>query len=194
MGQRRLCSGLVKSWAMSHGSCAVMRCWHKESPDFRATNAVSHFGVLHVLPHQTVRRAPPPADSWKTPATAPPRASACLPPSAVSKTSEASGKLDTLLRSGARFSETAVLMSSLEDGTLETLAMALCGAPKSSAHCGSGPVALRLVEHLAAGRSFGFSLERAVFATVLHRLVVSGSDRACDAWLDAYQMPGAPGI
>jgi hypothetical protein len=33
---------------------------------------------------------------------------------------EADGKLDALLRSGARFSETALLISSLQAGTLET--------------------------------------------------------------------------
>ena len=49
-------------------------------------------------------------------------------------------------------------------------------------------VAAVTIERLAAGRNFGFSLERAVFASVLHRLVVSGSDRACSAWLDAYDI------
>jgi hypothetical protein len=51
-----------------------------------------------------------------------------------------------------------------------------------------------VIEQFAAGRGFGFSLERAVFASVLHRLVVSGSDRACDAGLDAYQVPGAEAL
>ena len=36
-----------------------------------------------------------------------------------------------------------------------------------------------MIERLAAGRGFGLSLERAVFASVLHRLVVSGSDPDC---------------
>ena len=47
-----------------------------------------------------------------------------------------------------------------------------------------------MIEQLAAGRGFGFSLERAVFASVLHRLVASGSDRACEKWLDAYHIDG----
>ena len=51
-----------------------------------------------------------------------------------------------------------------------------------------------MIEHLAAGRGFGFSLERAVFASVLHRLVVSGSDRACKRWLDAYHVEGADAL
>jgi hypothetical protein len=48
-----------------------------------------------------------------------------------------------------------------------------------------------VIEHLAAGRGFGFLLEPAVFATVLHRLIAFGSDRACDVWLDTYDIPGA---
>src|SRR5215470_3870390 len=88
---------------------------------------------------------------------------------------EADGKLDALLRSGARFSDTALLISSLQAGTLET-------------------GACRVIEQLAAGRGFGFPLERAVFASVLHRLVVSGSDRACEKWLDAYHIDGADGL
>jgi hypothetical protein len=107
---------------------------------------------------------------------------------------EASGKLDTLLRSGARFSETAVLISSLQDGTLETSATARIGAPLIFGRLWEKTGCAAVIEHLAAGRSFGFSLERAVFATVLHRLMVSGSDRACDAWLDAYQLPGADAL
>src|SRR3954454_22445907 len=51
-----------------------------------------------------------------------------------------------------------------------------------------------VIQHLAAERGFGFSRERAVFASVLHRLIVSGSDRACDAWLDAYHVPGADAL
>ena len=107
---------------------------------------------------------------------------------------EASGKLDALLRSGARFSETAMLISSLQDGTLETSATARIGAPLIFGRLWERTGCAAVIEHLAAGRSFGFSLERAVFATVLHRLVVSGSDRACDAWLDAYQIPGADAL
>jgi Transposase DDE domain len=51
-----------------------------------------------------------------------------------------------------------------------------------------------VIEQLAKGRDFGFSIERAVFASVLHRLVVSGSDRACEKWLDAYHVDGADGL
>ncbi len=107
---------------------------------------------------------------------------------------EADGRLDNLLRSGARFSETAMLLSSLQAGTLETGASERIGAPMIFARLWEHTGCRAVIERLAAERNFGFPLERAVFASVLHRLVVSGSDRACDKWLDAYHVPGAAGL
>jgi hypothetical protein len=52
----------------------------------------------------------------------------------------------------------------------------------------------KIIEQFAKGRGFGFSIERAVFASVLHRLTVSGSDRACERWLDAYYIDGTDGL
>jgi hypothetical protein len=37
---------------------------------------------------------------------------------------------------------------------------------------------------LLGGRRFEFPVERAIFLTELHRLLVSGSDRACEYWRD----------
>jgi len=103
---------------------------------------------------------------------------------------ETAGKLDALLQSGARFSETALLISSLHDGTLETSETARIGAPLIFGRLWQQTGCAAMIERFAVGRGFGFSLERAVFASVLHRLVVSGSDRACNAWLDAYHIEG----
>jgi Transposase DDE domain len=107
---------------------------------------------------------------------------------------EAAGKLDALLRSGARLSETALLISSLQAGTLDASTTARIGAPMIFERLWQQTGCAAVIERLAAGRGFGFSLERAVFATVLHRLVASGSDRGCDAWLDAYDIPGADAL
>src|SRR3954464_10270149 len=107
---------------------------------------------------------------------------------------EASGKLDALLRSGARLSETALLISSHQAGTLEASTTARIGAPMIFGRLWEQTGCAAVIEHLAAGRGFGFSLERAVFASVLHRLMASGSDRACEAWLDAYHVPGADAL
>src|SRR5271166_6316732 len=47
-----------------------------------------------------------------------------------------------------------------------------------------------LRRHLA-GRRFGFDVERAVYLTVVHRLMVSGSDRHASTWQQTLDIPGA---
>jgi len=47
---------------------------------------------------------------------------------------------------------------------------------------------------LLKARGFEFAVERAVFVSVLHRLFVSGSDRACEKWLADYKIPGLEGL
>jgi Transposase DDE domain len=47
---------------------------------------------------------------------------------------------------------------------------------------------------LLADRGFEFAVERAVFASVLHRLFVSGSDRSCDKWMADYRIEGIDGL
>ncbi|MDO9712955.1 hypothetical protein Q7A36_31795 [Paracraurococcus sp. LOR1-02] len=51
-----------------------------------------------------------------------------------------------------------------------------------------------VIQDLPAGRGFEFSVERTIFATVLHRLFVSGSDRACDRWIEDHLIPGTDGL
>ena len=50
------------------------------------------------------------------------------------------------------------------------------------------------IEAQARDRRFGFALERAVFLTVLHRLMVPGADRAADKWRADYALEGAGGL
>src|SRR6202011_4818130 len=51
-----------------------------------------------------------------------------------------------------------------------------------------------VIAELASKRKHGFALERAVFLTVLHRLFVSGSDRAADRWREDYAVAGVEGL
>ena len=44
------------------------------------------------------------------------------------------------------------------------------------------------------GRRFGFDVERAVFASVLHRIMVSGSDRQACRWMRDQAIPGTAGL
>jgi hypothetical protein len=56
----------------------------------------------------------------------------------------------------------------------------------------TGPRAV--LEELLESRRFEFAVERAVFVSVLHRIMVSGSDRACESWMADYDIPGAVGL
>ena len=51
-----------------------------------------------------------------------------------------------------------------------------------------------VLAELAGKRKHGFELERVVFLTVLHRLFVSGSDRAADRWREDYAIVGVEGL
>jgi hypothetical protein len=104
---------------------------------------------------------------------------------------EAAGKLDALLRSGARLCESAMLVSSLRDGTLDAASTRRIGAPLVFGRLWEESGCRAVIEGLIGSRAFGFPVERAIFATVLHRLMVSGSDRACERWLEAYRIDGA---
>ena len=107
---------------------------------------------------------------------------------------EASGKLDVLLRSGARLCETAMLVSSLRQGTLDAVSTRRIGAPLVFGRLWQETGCRAVIEGLIGRRGFEFPVERAIFATVLHRLMVSGSDRACERWLEAYRIEGADGL
>ena len=47
---------------------------------------------------------------------------------------------------------------------------------------------------LLADRRFGCDVERAIYLTVLHRLMVSGSDRHASEWRHGLRVPGAEGL
>jgi len=101
-----------------------------------------------------------------------------------------SGELDRLLRSGARFTESGMLLSAVEKGETTTIDTKRIGPPLlferlwRESFCGS------VIEGLLADRKFEFPVERAVFLTVLHRIMDPGSDRAAEKWRAAYAIEG----
>src|SRR6266446_2196757 len=92
---------------------------------------------------------------------------------------EAGGDLDRLARSAARLSQRSMILSLIEDGSIPDLTCRRIGAPLLLERLWQESGCRAVVEKLLAGRRFEFAVERAVFLTVLHRLMVSGSDRAC---------------
>src|SRR5436853_3245426 len=103
----------------------------------------------------------------------------------------ANGGLAALLASGARFCEQVLLLSALDDDQrAPQLGLRRIGAPMAFGRLWDELGCRTVLETLLAGRGFGFAVERAVFTTVLHRLMVSGSDRACEKWMADYDIPG----
>ena len=106
----------------------------------------------------------------------------------------ASGALERLATSVARYAERALVLSQLEAGNPDGLACKRIGAPLLFGRLWEETGCRAVVEDLLSGRSFEFPVERAIFATVLHRIMVSGSDRACETWLTDYDIPGTDGL
>src|SRR5215204_2797928 len=106
----------------------------------------------------------------------------------------ASGALERLASSVARYAERAVVLSQIEAGNPAGLACKRIGAPLLFGRLWEETGCRAVVEDLLSGRGFEFAVERAVFATVLHRIMVSGSDRACEKWLADYDIPGVDGL
>jgi Transposase DDE domain len=107
----------------------------------------------------------------------------------------ASGALASLLASGARFCDHVMLLSTLQadlDGP-RMLATHI-GPPLLFGRLWEETGCKAVVEALLADRGFEFSVERAVFATVLHRIMISGADRACEKWMEDYDIPGVDGL
>lgn len=51
-----------------------------------------------------------------------------------------------------------------------------------------------IFKELLTDRKYEFDVELAVFITVLHRLLVSGSDRACEKWMTSYRIGGSEAL
>jgi hypothetical protein len=106
----------------------------------------------------------------------------------------ASGELERLAMSVGRYAERAIVLSQLEAGNPERLTCKRIGPPLLFGRLWEETGCHAVIADLLAGRSFEFSVERAVFATVLHRIMVSGADRACEKWMADYDIPGIEGL
>jgi hypothetical protein len=105
---------------------------------------------------------------------------------------ERSGDLDRLVRSATRLAQRSMILSLLEEGGgTENLACRRIGPPLLFERLWRDTSCGDVLNELLIGRGFGFAVERAIFLTVLHRLMISGSDRACAHWRDDYRIPGS---
>lgn len=104
----------------------------------------------------------------------------------------AKGNVEALVRSLSRFSEKVLMVLSNKSDV-----------KASGKKIGPALIFERLwkelgikkvIKDLLAHRKFEFDVERAIFLTVLHRLFVSGSDRACEKWRREHIIHGVADI
>lgn len=101
-------------------------------------------------------------------------------------------QVDQLLRSLAKYSERALLL--------------LAGASDPQAEVKKiGPVLIferlwdrsgigEIIRELLKARRYRFDVERAIFVTVLHRMMNPGSDRQAERWMHGYRIKGAENL
>ena len=106
----------------------------------------------------------------------------------------ASGQLERLLRSGARFAEKAMVLGAVQNDAALSVAVRRIGPGLVFERLWEETGCRAVIAALAGARKHGFALERAVFMTVLHRLMGGGSDRAAERWREDYRIAGSEGL
>ena len=100
------------------------------------------------------------------------------------------GQLEGLLRSGAKLSQAAMVLTAQQKGELPVIATKRIGPELIFQRLWSELKIPQVLTALLAPRRYEFPIERALFLTAMHRLLHSGSDRSCLVWKEDYHLPG----
>src|SRR6516162_2040675 len=100
------------------------------------------------------------------------------------------GAVDSLLCSGARFADKLLVLTAHQRGELTAVRTLRLGAVLIFERLWRETGCAAVLEQLLGQRRFEFAVERALFLTVLHRLLAPGSDRAADKWKHDYYLLG----
>jgi hypothetical protein len=107
---------------------------------------------------------------------------------------EASGLIDGLIASAARYSRRSIVLSSFYRGELPALHRLSIGPDLVFGWLCTEAGCRDVLKSLLTDRRFAFDVERAIYLTVLHRLMISGSDRHASDWRCGLRVPGADGL
>ena len=107
---------------------------------------------------------------------------------------ENSDVLDGLIASAARHSRRSIVLSRFYRGELAELRRRSIGANLVFGRLWEEIGCRAVLRRHLADRQFGFDAERAIDLTVLHRLMVSGSDRHASTWRETVEVPGADAL
>jgi transposase len=100
------------------------------------------------------------------------------------------GQVDALLTSGSRFAEKLLVLSAHQQQQVPVIQTRRWGAALVFEKLWRETGCQAVITELLRGRRFEFPVERAVFLTVLHRLLETGSDRAAERWKIDYVLDG----
>jgi hypothetical protein len=103
---------------------------------------------------------------------------------------DAAGTLDSLIASAARHSRRSIVLSNFYRGELAPLRRSSIGPGLMFGRLWQETGCREVLKGLLAERRFGFDVERAIYLTVVHRLMVSGSDRHASRWQRGFRLPG----
>jgi len=100
--------------------------------------------------------------------------------------------LEGLLASLGKFTRHAAVLADHRSGKTEVLSTASIGPGLAFDRLWEQLGLPEVLEERLAGRKFEFAVERAIFLTVLHRLMAGGprSDRAAEKWREDYRISG----
>lgn len=105
------------------------------------------------------------------------------------------GQLDGLLASGAKFSESVMVIQAHRKGAAPSLQQRSLGPTLVFGRLWDALGFPLVIQRLLRGRRMAMPIERILFMTVLHRLFCSGSDRSCVlVWKKDYHIPGTEKI
>jgi transposase len=102
----------------------------------------------------------------------------------------ANGQIDSLIESLGRFSEKLSILGAHVRGESITTRSTRIGPALIFQRLWQACSIDKVLTALLKGRRFEFSVERAIFLTVLHRLLAPGSDRAAEKWRVDYAIEG----
>ena len=110
---------------------------------------------------------------------------------------EGSGTLEGLTASLGKFTRHAAVLAEHRSGNAQVLGTRSLGPALVFGRLWEQLDLPRVLEEALGGRKFGFALERAIFLTVLHRLMAPASgtsDRAAEKWRQDQIIPDVEGL
>jgi transposase len=105
-----------------------------------------------------------------------------------------SGVMNQILLSGEKFSDKILCLTESKADQLEPLYHYLIGPSLVFGKIWKELQIDKIITRAIKDRKFEFSVERTIFASVIHRLIDTGSDRSCITWLDTAHVFGLEGI